>query len=335
MRACINHFNANKRYLITGAAGFIGFHLAEKLLKQEATIIGFDNINDYYEPNLKYTRLSILKQYKNFIFIKGDIADKESINKVFQEYKPEIVVNLAAQAGIRYSIDNPEAYIYSNIIGFYNIIEACRNNLVEHLAFASSSSVYGTARKIPFSTKDKTDTPISLYAASKKSNEVMAYSYSHLYGIPTTGLRFFTVYGPYGRPDMAYFTFTKAIMEDIPIKVYNNGNMYRDFTYIDDIINGIEIILNNPPEPDDNKVKYKLYNLGNNHPEKLMDFIITLEKHIGKQAKKEYLPIQPGDVFQTFADITDMMEDFNFNPQTSIDVGLHNFVSWYENTYNI
>lgn len=335
MRALIHHFNANKRYFITGAAGFIGFHLAEKLLKQEATIIGFDNINDYYEPELKYTRLSILKQYKNFIFIKGDIADKESINKVFQEYKPEIVVNLAAQAGVRYSIDNPEAYIYSNIIGFYNILEACRNNLVEHLAYASSSSVYGAASKVPFSTTDKTDTPISLYAASKKSNEVMAYSYSHLYGIPTTGLRFFTVYGPYGRPDMAYFSFTKAITEETPIKIYNNGNMYRDFTYIDDIINGIEIILNNPPEPDDNKVKYKLYNLGNNHPVKLLDFIITLEKHIGKQAKKEYLPIQPGDVYQTFADITDMKEDFNFNPQTSIDVGLHNFVRWYENTYNI
>lgn len=335
MRALIHHFNANKRYFITGAAGFIGFHLAEKLLKQEATIIGFDNINDYYEPKLKYTRLSILKQYKNFIFIKGDITDKESIHKVFQEYKPEIVVNLAAQAGVRYSIDNPEAYIYSNIIGFYNILEVCRNNVVEHLVFASSSSVYGAANQVPFSTKDKTDTPISLYAASKKSNEVMAYSYSHLYGIPTTGLRFFTVYGPYGRPDMAYFSFAKAITEGIPIKVYNNGNMYRDFTYIDDIINGIEIILNNPPEPDDNKVKYKLYNLGNHHPVKLLDFIITLEKYLGKQAKKEYLPIQPGDVYQTFADITDMMEDFNFRPQTSIDVGLYNFVRWYQDTYNI
>lgn len=330
MRSVINKLDLTKLYLVTGAAGFIGFHLAKILLDQGATVVGYDNINDYYDTKFKYTRLNTLEKYNNFTFIKGDLADKQSIDKLFIEYKPQIVVNLAAQAGVRYSIEKPETYINSNIIGFFNILEACRHYRVEHFIFASSSSVYGANQKVPFSTYDKTDTPVSLYAATKKSNELMAYTYSHLYGIPTTGLRFFTVYGPYGRPDMAYFSFTKAIMEGKPIKIFNNGDMYRDFTYIDDIVKGIEQILCNPPEQDENTIKYKIYNIGNNKPVKLMDCIEILEKNIGKKAIKEYLPMQPGEVYQTYADIRDLEEDFHFIPSTSIEIGLSRFVEWYK-----
>lgn len=323
----------NKVILVTGAAGFIGFHLSKKLMEQGLTVIGFDNINDYYDVSLKYARLDLLKEHKQFIFVKGDLADKSAVNDLFKKHSPVIVVSLAAQAGVRYSIDNPQAYIDSNIIGFFNILEACRHNWVEHLVYASSSSVYGNQEKTPFSTDDNVDKPISLYAATKKANELMAYTYSHLYGIPTTGLRFFTVYGPYGRPDMAYFSFTKKILSDEPIKVFNNGDMYRDFTYIDDIVRGIENVLSNPPKSDENGVQYKLYNIGNNKPEKLMYFIETLEKCIGKQALKEFLTMQPGDVYQTYADVTDLMNVFDFKPNTPIEVGLAKFVEWYKAYY--
>lgn len=326
----MNKLDLTKLYLLTGAAGFIGFHLAKMLLDQGATVVGFDNINDYYDTKFKYARLNILEKYNNFKFMKGDLADKQAVDKLFIEFKPPIVVNLAAQAGVRYSIDKPETYIHSNIIGFYNILEACRHYGVEHLIYASSSSVYGANQKVPFSIYDKTDTPVSLYAATKKSNELMAYTYSHLYGIPTTGLRFFTVYGPYGRPDMAYFSFTQSIMEGKPIKVFNHGDMYRDFTYIDDIIKGIEHILCNPPEQDENQVKYKIYNIGNNKPVRLMDYIEILEKCIGKKAIKEYVPMQPGEVYQTYADIRSLEEDFHFTPSTSIEIGLNHFVEWYK-----
>lgn len=337
MKGCIRKIEKDMTILITGAVGFIGFHLSKKLLEQGITIVGYDNINDYYDVNLKYNRLAILHKYENFILIKGNLEDKEKLQQVFLLYSPHIVVNLAAQAGVRYSIDNPDAYIDANIIGFYNILELCRHNPVEHLIFASSSSVYGANRKIPFAISDNTDNPVSLYAATKKTNELMAYTYSHLYKIPTTGLRFFTVYGPYGRPDMAYFSFTKAIINETPIHLYNEGNMYRDFTYIDDIVAGIEKILNNPPNADTNnhEVRYKLYNIGNQQPVKLMHFIETLEHCIGKKAIKEYFPMQPGDVYQTYADINDLIEDFDFKPNTSIEDGLFHFVTWYKATYKL
>jgi UDP-glucuronate 4-epimerase len=324
-----------KGILITGSAGFIGFHLAKRLLEEGYTVIGFDNLNDYYDVSLKESRLEILKGYDRFTFIKGDLADKAEVDSVFNTYHPDIIVNLAAQAGVRYSIENPEAYIQSNIVGFFNILEACRHNEVEHLVYASSSSVYGANKKIPFSTEDKVDKPVSLYAATKKSNELMAYTYSHLYGLPATGLRFFTVYGPYGRPDMAYFSFTKAILEGKPIKVFNNGDMYRDFTYIDDIVTGIVNVMKSPPIKDENGTPYKLYNIGNNKPEKLMDFIETLEHCLGKEAIKEYYPMQPGDVYQTYADVTDLMNDFDFKPDTPISVGLAKFVEWYREYYKL
>ena len=316
-----------KTYLVTGAAGFVGYHLSKYLTAQGCKVIGYDNINDYYDVNLKYARLEDLKN-DNFTFIKGDLADKKAVDKLFVEYKPQIVVNLAAQAGVRYSIENPQVYIDSNLVGFFNILEACRHNPVEHLLYASSSSVYGANKKIPFSTDDKVDNPVSLYAATKKANELMAHTYSHLYKIPTTGLRFFTVYGPFGRPDMAYFSFTNKIMAGEPIKIFNNGDMYRDFTYVDDIVKGIVNMLCNPP-----KDNYKVYNIGNNKPEKLMDFIETLENAIGKKAEKEFLPMQPGDVYQTYADVTDLIEDFDFKPSTSIAEGLGKFASWYKEYY--
>jgi UDP-glucuronate 4-epimerase len=286
----------NQICLITGGAGFIGFHLSRRLLEQGFNIVGFDNLNNYYDVNLKQSRLKVLKDFDNHSFIKGDLANKGEVEEVFNTYNPDIVINLGAQAGVRYSIENPEAYIQSNIIGFFNILEACRHNKIEHLVYASSSSVYGANKKTPFSTEDKVDNPVSLYAATKKSNELMAYTYSHLYGIPATGLRFFTVYGPYGRPDMAYYSFTKAILEGKPIKVFNHGDMYRDFTYIDDIVIGIINILLSPPEKDENGAPFKLYNIGNNKPEKLMGFIETLEQCLGKEAIKEYYPMQPGYV---------------------------------------
>lgn len=322
-------FDPGKHCLITGSAGFIGYYLSKALLEKGALVMGIDNLNDYYEVSLKEERLSLLKKYPGFRFIKADLADKEAVQKGFKEFSPQIVVNLAAQAGVRYSIDNPDAYIQSNIVGFYNILEACRNYPVEHLVFASSSSVYGGNKKVPFSTEDQVDKPVSLYAATKKSNELMAYSYSKLYQIPLTGLRFFTVYGPMGRPDMAYFKFAKKIMAGEPIQVYNNGDMMRDFTYIDDIIEGVENILCNPPKPDENGASYKIYNIGNNQPVKLMDFIGTLEKCLGREAQKEYLPMQPGDVYETYADVQDLIRDFGFKPATSIEDGLGEFARWF------
>lgn len=322
-----------KTYLITGGAGFIGFYLSKGLLEKGAEVIGIDNLNDYYEVSLKEERLSLLKPFERYTFIRGDIADKETVMKVFERYQPQVVINLAAQAGVRYSIDNPDAYIQSNIVGFFNILEGCRYHPVEHLVFASSSSVYGGNKKVPFSTEDKVDQPVSLYAATKKSNELMAYSYSKLYGIPLTGLRFFTVYGPLGRPDMAYFKFAKKIMNGEPIQIYNNGDMRRDFTYIDDIIIGIENILSNPPVKDGNGAAYKIYNIGNNQPEQLMDYISVLEKCLGKKAKKEYLPMQPGDVYETYADVQELMNDFGFKPSTTIEEGLSKFAEWFLNYY--
>ena len=323
----------NQVILVTGAAGFVGFHLTNKLLDNGATVIGFDNLNDYYETSLKDARLAILNKREKFTFIKGELADKVAVNSIFTEYKPEIVINLAAQAGVRYSIENPDAYINSNIIGFFNILEACRHFPVKHLLYASSSSVYGDNEKTPFSVDDKTDSPVSLYAATKKSNELLARCYSKLYKIPATGLRFFTVYGPYGRPDMAYFSFTKKILAGKTIQIFNNGDMYRDFTYIDDIVYGICQMVNNPPKPLDRGVQHKVYNIGNNNPEKLMYFIETLENALGEKAKKEFLPMQPGDVYQTYADINPLFNDFGFKPKTSIEDGLRKFVKWYKEYY--
>ena len=322
-----------KIILVTGGAGFIGYHLSKQLLEYDCTVIGYDNLNDYYEVQLKYDRLKDLEGREGYTFIKGDLADKETLGKLFQEYSFDIVVNLGAQAGVRYSIDNPDAYMSSNMVGFYNILECCRHYPVEHLVYASSSSVYGANKKVPFSVEDKVDYPVSLYAATKKSNELMAHCYSKLYGIPATGLRFFTVYGPFGRPDMAYFKFAKKIMNGETIQIYNNGDMMRDFTYIDDIVKGIANILPNPPEEIETGAKYKVYNIGNNKPETLMDYIQTLEKHLGREAKKEFLPMQPGDVYQTYADVSDLMHDFNFKPSTSIDEGLGKFVTWFKEYY--
>ena len=333
--ASYNALDTTKKILVTGAAGFIGFHLSKLLLQKGVTVVGFDNINDYYDVNLKYARLAILEKFENFTFVKGDLADKTAVDKLFSENKFDIVVNLAAQAGVRYSIENPQAYIESNVIGFFNILEACRNNPVEHLLYASSSSVYGNQQKTPFSTDDDVSKPISLYAATKKSNELMAYTYSHLYGIPSTGLRFFTVYGPYGRPDMACFSFTEKILKGETIKIFNNGDMYRDFTYVDDIVKGVENMLCNPPEADENGDRATVYNIGNNSPEKLMYFVETLEKALGKTAKKEFLPMQPGDVYQTYADVTPLIEKYGFKPSTSIEDGLAKFVEWYKEYYNV
>lgn len=329
----MKQLDTSKTYLITGGAGFIGFYLSKGLLEKGAEVIGVDNLNDYYEVSLKKERLSLLKPFERYTFIRGDIAEKEAVMKIFEKYQPKVVINLAAQAGVRYSIDNPDAYIQSNIVGFFNLLEGCRYHPVEHLVFASSSSVYGGNKKVPFSTEDKVDQPVSLYAATKKSNELMAYSYSKLYGIPLTGLRFFTVYGPMGRPDMAYFKFSKKIMNGEPIQIYNNGDMRRDFTYIDDIIIGIENILCNPPVKDENGAAYKIYNIGNNQPEQLMDYISALEKCLGKKAEKEYLPMQPGDVYETYADVQDLMNDFDFKPSTTIEEGLSKFAEWFLNYY--
>jgi len=322
-----------KNILITGAAGFIGFHLSKRMLECGIPVIGFDNLNDYYDINLKLKRLEILKKNRNFTFIKGDLANNKEVTKLFEKFRPEIVVNLAAQAGVRYSIENPDSYIKSNIIGFFNILEACRYYPVKHLLFASSSSVYGNQEKTPFSIEDNVDNPVSLYAATKKSNELMAYTYSHLYSIPTTGLRFFTVYGPYGRPDMAYFSFTKNIINGEPVKIFNNGDLYRDFTYIDDVIQCLENMLFKPPKKKKNTPPYKIYNIGNNKPEYLMHFIETLEKTIGKQAKKVFLPMQSGDVYKTYADVSDLINDFDFKPNTTIEEGLKKFIDWYRDYY--
>ncbi len=325
--------NTQKTYFVTGAAGFIGFFLTKSLLEQGARVIGLDNLNDYYEVSLKEDRLAILQTYEGFTFYRKDLANREDVFSLLKKYRPQVVVNLAAQAGVRYSIDHPDAYIESNIIGFFNVLEGCRHYPVEHLVYASSSSVYGANEKIPFCVEDKTDSPVSLYAATKKSNELMAYAYSKLYGIPVTGLRFFTVYGPFGRPDMAYFKFARKIMKDEPIQIYNNGDMYRDFTYVDDIVRGIENLLPNAPAEDSSGARAKVYNIGNNKPEKLMDYIRVLEDCLGKKAIKEFLPMQPGDVYRTYADVTDLMKEAGFKPDTSIEEGLSRFAAWFREYY--
>ncbi|MEG1847645.1 MAG: SDR family NAD(P)-dependent oxidoreductase [Lachnospiraceae bacterium] len=331
----MKQLDVTKTYVITGGAGFIGFHLSKRLLEKGATVIGFDNMNDYYDVTLKENRLKLLEPFEKYTFVKGDLASAEEVNHLFESYAPQVVVNLGAQAGVRYSIDNPEAYMQSNMMGFFHILEGCRHYGIEHLVYASSSSVYGANEKVPFSTEDKVDTPISLYAATKKSNELMAYAYSTLYKIPSTGLRFFTVYGPFGRPDMACFKFTDKMVKGEPIQIYNNGDMYRDFTYVDDIVTGIENILCNPPVEDDKGARYKVYNIGNNKPEKLMDFITTLEQCMGIEAKKEYYPMQPGDVYRTYADVTELMADYDFKPSTTIREGLTKFAEWYKAYYRI
>ena len=322
-----------EKILVTGGAGFIGFHLTKRLLDLNYEVMAIDNLNDYYDVKLKEDRLRILEENSSFSFRKIDISNKEELENIFKENNFDIVINLAAQAGVRYSIDHPDSYIVSNIIGFYNILECCRNYPVKHLLFASSSSVYGKNKKVPYSTDDKVDQPVSLYAATKKSDELLAYAYSNLYDIKVTGLRFFTVYGPYGRPDMAYFSFTKNIIDDKEIKVFNNGDMYRDFTYIDDIVEGIIELLDKAPLKDENGVSYKIYNIRNNHPVKISKFIEILEKEIGKEAKKVYLPMQPGDVYQTYADITDLTKETGFVPKTSLEEGLNKFVNWYKEFY--
>lgn len=325
--------DAKKTYLVTGAAGFIGMHMSKRLLELGCTVIGLDNLNDYYDVQLKYARLDVLKKYDRFTFYKVDMAEKEALAALFNENSVDVVINLAAQAGVRYSIENPEVYIQSNIVGFFNILENCRRHPVQHLLYASSSSVYGANKKVPFATEDHVDNPVSLYAATKKSNELMAYTYSHLYKIPATGLRFFTVYGPYGRPDMAYFSFTKAILEDRPIRVFNNGDMYRDFTYIDDVVSGILPLIENSPVLTMKDAPYKIYNIGNNRPEKLMDFIAAIETAVGKKAVMEFHPMQPGDVYQTYADVTDLVRDVGFKPDTPIGEGIERFVAWYKEFY--
>lgn len=305
------------------------------MLNKGCHVIGLDNLNDYYDVELKMDRLNILRNHDNYKFYKDDLSDKERLNFIFSEERPDIVVNLGAQAGVRYSIDNPDAYMQSNVMGFYNILECCRKYPVEHLVFASSSSVYGANKKVPFSTEDRVDYPVSLYAATKKSNELMAHCYSKLYKIPATGLRFFTVYGPFGRPDMAYFKFAKKIMNGEPIQIYNNGDMMRDFTFIEDIVLGVENILSNPPAEMETGAQYKVYNIGNNKPESLMYFIQTLEKCLGREAEKQFLPMQPGDVYQTYADVTELMHDFDFKPSTSIEIGLAKFVEWFKEYYGL
>lgn len=323
--------------LITGSSGFIGFHLSQRLLTDGYSVIGIDNMNDYYDVSLKQARLEILKQHHNFQFFLLDLVDRTSIMDLFKENKITTVVNLAAQAGVRYSLENPHAYVDSNLVGFVNILEACRHHNIQHLVYASSSSVYGANKKIPFSTQDNVDNPVSLYAATKKANELMAHTYSHLYNIPTTGLRFFTVYGTYGRPDMAYFIFTKNILEGKKIKVFNYGDMQRDFTYIDDIIEGVVRVMKQIPTPQtdnpNSKAPYRLYNIGNNQPVKLIDFITTIEKSLGITAEKEFLPIQPGDVPITYADVDDLYKSVGFKPSTSIEKGIDEFVKWYREFY--
>lgn len=319
-----------KKYFVTGAAGFIGMHLCKRLLDEGCTVVGYDNINDYYDVALKYARLDLLKPYENFTFYHASLEDRDTLFDAIKMNSIDVIINLAAQAGVRYSIENPYAYVQSNVVGFLNILEAARNFSVKHLLYASSSSVYGNNAKIPFSVDDRTDTPISLYAATKKSNELMAHTYSHLFNIPTTGLRFFTVYGPYGRPDMAYYSFTKAIIEGKAINVFNNGDLYRDFTYIDDIIEGIIGLIENSAALK-TPLPFKVYNIGNNSPVKLMDFIEAIEKAVGKKAVKNFLPMQQGDVYRTFADVDDLIKDVNFKPDTNIEDGIARFVKWYIN----
>ncbi len=334
------------KILVTGAAGFIGSALVIRLLERGDEVVGIDNLNDYYDVNLKLARLERLRDYKEFKFIKLDISDRTAINELFNHEKFQRVMHLAAQAGVRYSITNPHAYIDSNIIGFINILEGCRHNSVEHLAYASSSSVYGANTNMPFSVHDNVDHPVSLYAATKKANELMAHTYSHLYQLPTTGLRFFTVYGPWGRPDMSLFMFTRNILENKSIDVFNYGNHRRDFTYIDDIVEGIIRVLDKPaqpnvnwagnnPDPATSLAPYRVYNIGNNNPVNLLTFIETLEKCLGKKAKKNLLPLQPGDVPDTYADVADLVNDLGYKPGMLLETGISNFVEWYRSFYRI
>ncbi|MFA5698408.1 MAG: SDR family NAD(P)-dependent oxidoreductase [Sphaerochaeta sp.] len=320
--------DSTKHYLVTGVAGFIGFHLAKTLLERGCTVIGFDNLNEHYDVQLKRDRLKLLG-CENFTFYHGDLTDKKALESIFSRHNLHYVINLAAQAGVRYSIENPDAYIDSNIQGFLNLLETIRRHKVEHLIYASSSSVYGQNTKIPYSVLDRTDEPVSLYAATKKANELFAHTYGHLFGIKTTGVRFFTVYGPFGRPDMAYFSFTKRIINGDEIEVYNNGDMWRDFTYIDDVINALLHIIPNPSG------EAKLYNIGNTNPTRLSRFIEVLEEIIGKKAKMKMREMQPGDVYQTYADITNLHRDFGLSIQTSIEEGLTSFVKWYRSYYQV
>ena len=328
------------KVLVTGAAGFIGFHVSQKLLARGDEVVGLDNINDYYDVNLKLARLAQLEPQPGFTFARIDLVNRPALEALFREHRFAAVINLAAQAGVRYSLENPQAYIDSNIVGFTNILECCRHHDVGHLVYASSSSVYGMNSAMPFSIHDNVDHPISLYAASKKANELMAHTYSHLFGLPTTGLRFFTVYGPWGRPDMALFLFTRAILAGEPIKVFNNGQMQRDFTYIDDIVEGVVRVMDktatpNPawdgarPDPGTSSAPYRLYNIGNNNPVKLTEFIDAIEQALGMTAQRELLPMQPGDVAATYANIDDLVADVDYRPQTPIQVGIDNFVAWY------
>ena len=332
------------KVLVTGSAGFIGSALCIRLLARGDQVIGIDNHNDYYDPTLKESRLARQVNHKNYTHLRIDIADRFSIEQAFSEHRPQGVINLAAQAGVRYSIENPLAYVDSNIVGFAHILEGCRHNKVEHLVYASSSSVYGSNTTKPFSVHHNVDHPLSLYAASKKANELMAHSYSHLYDLPTTGLRFFTVYGPWGRPDMALFKFTKAILAKEPIPVFNYGKHHRDFTYIDDIVEGVICVLDKPATPNPewrgnqldlgtSIAPWRIYNIGNNNPIDLMDYIETLEKSLGKTAEKDFLPLQPGDVLDTYADIKDLVEQFDYQPSTTIEAGITNFINWYKEYY--
>ncbi|WP_029591515.1 NAD-dependent epimerase [Franconibacter pulveris] len=334
------------KFLVTGAAGFIGFHVSERLLAAGHQVIGIDNLNDYYDVNLKYARLNLIENHPNFRFQKLDLADRQGMADLFATEKPQRVIHLAAQAGVRYSLENPHAYADANLVGHLNVLEGCRHHQVEHLLYASSSSVYGLNRKMPFSTDDSVDHPVSLYAATKKANELMSHTYSHLYGLPTTGLRFFTVYGPWGRPDMALFKFTKAIVEDKRIDVYNHGKMRRDFTYIDDIAEAIvrlqDVIPQADPKwtvetgsPATSSAPYRVYNIGNSSPVELMDYISALEKALGKEAQKNMMPIQPGDVLETSADTTALYDAIGFKPHTSVDEGVKRFVEWYKAFYQV
>ena len=322
------------KILVTGAAGFIGFHLCRRLLSDGFAITGMDNLNDYYDPTLKQARLAMLREFPAFSFHQLDLADREGMRQLFAETQPEIVVHLAAQAGVRYSVENPHVYIESNVVGFLNILEGCRQHNVKHLVYASSSSVYGLNTKMPFSVEDQVDHPASLYGATKKANELMAHSYSHLYGIPTTGLRFFTVYGPWGRPDMAYFSFTKAILAGNPISLFNHGKMKRDFTYVDDIIEGVVRVMRHVPQGmAEGAPPYRIYNIGNQNPVELERFVQILEEHLGKKAVIQYMPMQAGDVVATYADVQDLMRDTGFAPSTSLEDGLRHFAKWYGEYY--
>jgi UDP-glucuronate 4-epimerase len=332
--------------LVTGAAGFIGFHVAQRLLSSGREVVGFDSVNNYYDPKLKEARLGVLERHSNFTFVKLDLANRELARSLFAQHRFPVVVHLAAQAGVRYSLENPHAYVDANMEGFVNVLEGCRHNGCRHLMFASSSSVYGANTKLPFSVQNNVDHPISLYAASKKANELMAHAYSHLYRIPATGLRFFTVYGPWGRPDMAMFIFAKAILEGKPIRLFNHGNMRRDFTYIDDVVEAISRLIDLPPkgnlawsgadpDPASSAAPWKIYNVGNNRPEELLHVVSLLQKEFGRTAMKEMLPMQPGDVPVTYADIEDLARDIGFRPVTTIEVGIARFAKWFRDYHNL